>query len=152
MAGAIAQIHVEGLDHTAIAADNTAELVAWYQRVLGLAIVAKKAPDKPGGQETYLIGPAGQSPPEESIASGMMLEIMPRNDNPRPLRHSHDAGISHVAWKVADFDAALNHLQNMNVQLLSAVITAVGGGRIISFADGEGNLTQIVERAGRAER
>lgn len=148
MPGETGSIHVQGLDHAAIAADNTAELAAWYQRVLGLAVVAKKAADKTGGQETFLIGPASHAPPEKLIGAGMMLEIMPRNDNPRPLRHSHDAGISHVAWKVADFDAALNHLRSLNVQLLSDVLIAVGGGRIISFADGEGNLMQIVERTG----
>jgi predicted enzyme related to lactoylglutathione lyase len=71
---------------------------------------------------------------------------MPRNDTPRHTRNSHEPGISHVAWCVKDFDASLQHLRNCGVQFISEVIQAVGGGRIISFLDCEGNMMQIVER------
>ena len=75
-----------------------------------------------------------------------MIEVMPRNETARHERNSHEPGISHVAWAVADFDAALAHLKAKNVKFLSDVIAAIGGGRIISFADCEGNMMQIVER------
>ncbi len=135
---------VARLDHVAIAAENTAEMVRWYEEVLGLVVHATAGPNPPQTQKVYLIGPPANA--GEGIPQGMMIEVMPRNSTPRHERNSHEPGISHVAWYVPDFDAALAHLKTKNVKFLSEVIQAVGGGRIISFADGEGNMMQIVER------
>ena len=132
------------LDHVAIAADNTDAMVKWYEEMLGLVVHVASGPNAPQTQKVYLIGPpAGAA---GGILQGMMIEVMPRNDTARHERNSHEPGISHVAWAVADFDAALAHLKAKNVKFLSDVIPAIGGGRIISFADCEGNMTQIVER------
>ncbi len=136
-----------GQDHTAIAADNTEQMAAWYKKMLGFEIIAQTEPQPPGNQRTYLIGP----PNIKQVASGMMLEIMPRNDHVRRPRESHDAGISHVAWRVRDFDQAYAHLAAMGCGFVGSVVQAVGGGRLISFVDCEGNLMQIVERS-RPER
>ena len=131
-----------GLDHVAIAADNTDLMVQWYRRMLGLVVMAQTGPQPPSDQRTYLIGPPGH----DSTLAGMMLEIMPRNEHVRRPRESHDAGLSHVAWLVADFDQAYAHLTGQGVGFVGAVVQAVGGGRLISFLDCEGNLMQIVER------
>ena len=137
------------LDHLAIAADNTDAMVAWYGRVLGLVVQVEAGPNPPQKQKVYLIGPPGAGAKGSGgggIQQGMMIEVMPRNDTVRHTRGSHDPGISHAAWYVMDFDAALAHLRGNGVRFLSDVITAVGGGRIISFEDCEGNMMQIVER------
>jgi len=138
------------LDHFAIAAEDTGAMVKWYGRVLGLVVHAEAGPNPPATQKVYLIGPPIMSGPRqagaEGIKQGMMIEVMPRNESPRAKRQSHDPGISHAAWYVADFDGALTHLKREGVSLLSDVIKAVGGGRIISFSDCEGNMMQIVER------
>ena len=132
------------LDHVAIAAENTDAMVKWYEEVLGLVVHVASGPNAPQTQKVYLIGPPVRS--AGGIMQGMMIEVMPRNETARHERNSHEPGISHVAWAVADFDAALAHLKAKNVKFLSDVIAAIGGGRIISFADCEGNMTQIVER------
>lgn len=139
------------LDHVAIAADNTNAMVKWYEEVLGLVVHVVSGPNAPQTQKVYLIGPpvergAKSQGGSEGILQGMMIEVMPRNETGRHERNSHEPGISHVAWAVADFDVALAHLKAKNVKFLSDVIAAIGGGRIISFADCEGNMTQIVER------
>ncbi len=137
------------LDHVAIAADNTDAMVKWYEEVLGLVVHAAVGPNPPQTQKVYMIGPplsSGNKTANGGISQGMMIEVMPRNDSPRHDRNSHEPGLSHVAWYVADFDAALAHLKNKNVKFLSDILAAIGGGRIISFADCEGNMTQIVER------
>jgi len=134
---------IDALDHVAIAADDTLSMVKWYQRMLGLEIVAQTEPQEPSGQRTYLIGP----PCNVGVRHGMMLEVMPRNEHVRRPRDSHDPGISHVAWRVENFDAAYAHLSAAGVGFVGAVVQAVGGGRLISFVDCEGNLMQIVERA-----
>ncbi len=130
------------LDHVAIAADNTELMVKWYQRMLGLVVVAQTDPQPPSNQATYLVGPPGPL----GIHGGMLMEIMPRNDHVRRPRESHDAGISHVAWVVSDFDAAYAHLVSEGAGFIGSAVQAVGGGRLISFVDCEGNLMQIVER------
>ena len=136
-------ITVSRLDHFAIAADDTDAMVAWYEKVLGLVVHVAAGPNPPQKQKVYLIGPAGAP----GLAQGHMIEVMPKNDTPRHQRNSHEPGLSHAAWCVADFDAALAHLKEHDVKFLSEVITAIGGGRIVSFEDCEGNMTQIVERA-----
>jgi len=138
------------LDHVAIAAEDTAAMVKWYGRVLGLVVHAEGgggAVNPASAQKTYLIGPPlVKGAVGRGIQQGSMMEIMPRNSTVRHERASLDAGLSHVAWYVADFDAAHGHLKECGVRFLSEVVQAVGGGRIISFADGEGNMMQIVER------
>jgi catechol 2,3-dioxygenase-like lactoylglutathione lyase family enzyme len=129
------------IDHVAIAANDTTAMVAWYEKVLGLVTYVAAGPNPPQTQKVYLIGPPGGS-----LTTGSMIEVMPRNDTPRHARNSHEPGYSHTAWYVTDFDAALAHLKAHNVTFLSDVIQAIGGGRIISFEDCEGNMTQIVER------
>ncbi len=135
-----------GLDHVAIAADNTEQMVVWYNRMLGLVVVARTNPTDPAQQVTYLIGPPASGDASRGVHAGMMMEIMPRNDHVRRPRDSHDAGISHVAWLVTDFDEAYAHLSAQGVGFVGSVVQAVGGGRLISFVDCEGNLMQIVER------
>ena len=130
------------LDHVAIAADDTEKMVGWYEKVLGLVVHASAGPNPPQKQKIFLIGPPGG----EGIGQGMMIEVMPRNETVRHERNSHEPGLSHVAWYVGDFDGAYGHLKNCGVKFLSEVVTAVGGGRIISFSDCEGNMMQIVER------
>lgn len=130
------------LDHVAIGAEHPEMMVRWYQRVLGLVVHAETGPLEGATHKTYLIGP----PASGGVAGGMMMEIMPRNDSPRHARTIREPGLSHVAWAVADFDVALAHLKECQVQFLGELGQAVGGGRIISFADCDGNMMQIVER------
>ncbi len=136
------------IDHVAIAAENTEAMAKWYERVLGLVTHAVAGPNPPQTQKVYMIGPpaANGSAGPEGIMQGTMIEVMPRNDTPRHNRNSHEPGISHVAWYVKDFDATLAHLREHKVKFLSEIIPAIAGGRIISFEDCEGNMTQIVER------
>jgi glyoxylase I family protein len=134
------------LDHIAIAAADTTGMVKWYERVLGLVVHVESGPNPPQTQKVYLIGPPIDGTGTAGVRQGMMIEVMPRNDTPRHERNSHEPGLSHVAWAVVNFDAAMKHLKECNVKLLGDVVEAVGGGRLQSFADCEGNMMQIVER------
>jgi glyoxylase I family protein len=134
------------VDHIAIAADSTQAMAKWYQRVLGLVTHLESGPTPPQTQKVFMIGPSVKGGPAEGLHQGSMIEVMPRNETPRHDRNSHEPGLSHIAWHVKDFDAALDHLRAQKVHFLSEVIQAIGGGRLISFADCEGNMMQIVER------
>ena len=124
------------LDHAAIAVTDVDAAVEWYGKVLGFVLVAKGAP----GQKACLIGLKSE------LNAGMMIEVMQKNDSPAHARNVVDPGLSHLAFSVSDFDAALAHLKSSNVKFLGDIVQAVGGGRLISFADPDGIMLQIVER------
>ncbi len=130
------------IDHAALAVADTTAVANWYAQTLGFKIVVTQKPVPPQTQNTYLLGPANA----DGIGDGHMLEIMPKNATPRHDRNSHEPGHSHLAFYVPDFDAALTHLRGHRVNFLTDIIPAVGGGRLISFQDHEGNMIQIVER------
>jgi len=55
-------------------------------------------------------------------------------------------GMRHFAFRVADFEAAYKRLKELGIKFLFEPVTAIGGGKIVSFRDPEGNEVQIVER------
>ena len=77
---------------------------------------------------------------------GTLMEIMPRDDTPRPERTTWTPGWSHVAIRVSDFDRAQQQLEERNVRWTGDEIGAIGGGRVRNFIDPEGNMLQILER------
>jgi glyoxylase I family protein len=77
-----------------------------------------------------------------------MIELMPTKDaGPKPETVARFApGIRHIALRVRNFDAAYTDLKMSGIKFLGEPGDAVGGGRIVSFRDPEGNELQIVER------
>lgn len=120
-----------GVDHAAIAAQDTESLAAWYCNILGLRVLFKNDQNPP----TFLVG--GDT--------GAMIEIMPDNGDPRPERAFYAPGISHLALTVSDFDAALASLRAGGIKVAEPV-AAAGGGWIANFLDPEGNAVQIIIR------
>lgn len=119
-----------GIDHPAIAADDVDALTEWYCDVLGYRKVFRH--DKP----VWIV----------AAADGTLLEIMPRDDTPRPERTTWTPGWSHLAVRVADFEAAEQYLTAKGVSWTGDEMPAVGGGRVRNFTDPEGNMLQILER------
>jgi glyoxylase I family protein len=119
-----------GIDHPAIAADDVEKLTKWYCDVLGYEVYLKT--EKP----VYMV-----MAPDRTL-----IEIMPKDDNPRPNRTVCTPGWSHLALRVSDMDAAIAELDRSGVKWEGAEFGAVGGGRIRNFLDPEGNMVQIVER------
>ena len=119
-----------GIDHPAVAAEDVDALAAWYCDVLGYAEVFRQ--DKP----VWIL----------RAADGTLLEIMPRDDTPRPARTTWTPGWSHLAIRVSDFDAAERQLEAKGVAWSGDEMEAVGGGRVRSFSDPEGTMVQIVAR------
>lgn len=120
-----------GLDHPAIAAENLENLSNWYCDVLDYQIVLKSK-DKP----VWII----KSP------DGTFMEMMQKDENTRPQRTILTAGISHLAFRVNNLQEAIAQLDKTGVQWLSEIVPAIGGGKLRTFADPEGNVLQIVDR------
>lgn len=123
-------MNVLGIDHPALAAANVDAMADWCQEVLGY----KVRDGKPGA--VWLL----------VAADGTCLEVMTQNDDPRPERGNFTPGWSHLALKVSDLDVAMAELDSHSVNWLGDIVDAVGGGRLRSFSDPEGNAWQVVER------
>jgi glyoxylase I family protein len=119
------------VEHIAIPATHPAALKDWYERVLG----AKAVWDN------------GENPPAYLISLGnVWLEIY-QADAPFAERGNNQlAGFRHLALRVPSLDAARAELAGRGVKFTSEVRPAGGGGRVLFFADGEGNLLHLVER------
>jgi glyoxylase I family protein len=120
------------IEHIAIPAADAAALKNWYIHVLG----AREVWDN------------GQTPPTLLIAlpGGGWLEIYAAERAPENRGNNKLAGFRHIALRVDSLDAAKIDLEKRGVKLAEPERPAAGGGRILFFADCEGNLLHLVER------
>ncbi len=128
------------LDHPAISCADVETVAAWYCRHLGMRILASN-----NQTPVSMVLGFGNS----CTDSGGLLELMPIKNpgGPKPADVPRFAqGLRHFAIRVADFDRAYSQLKEAGVQFLFDPVQAVGGGKIVSFRDPEGNEVQIVQR------
>jgi glyoxylase I family protein len=126
------------IDHPAIACYDVRKMVDWYCQALGMRVIARNDADPPA----FCVGYG------ETLTGGAVVELMPaREEGGHPAEFRRfQPGLRHVALRVSDFDAAYATLKAAGVQFLGEPGVAVGGGRIVSFRDPEGNELQIVQR------
>ena len=133
------------VDHVAIACKDVERMRAWYERVLGLGVVARRAPPEPDATgapthptpPTYLVGPR---------EGGATIELMPDDRGATAPRRPLTRGISHVALQVPDIGEWEVRLTELGVHWLGERVEATGGGMVRSFLDPEENMLQIVQR------
>ena len=120
------------VEHIAIPATNPVALRNWYERVLG----AKPVFDN------------GQTPPTCLISLGSVWFEIYQADAPLLERGNNKlAGFRHLALRVPSITAAKAELEARGVKFTEEVRPAAGGGKVLFFADAEGNLLHLVERA-----
>ncbi len=129
---------MEAIDHLAIACFDTKKQIEWYCRVLGMHVIVRNDQDPPSAIVGY-----GQK-----VRDAAALELMPARDaGAKPDTAARFApGIRHIALRVADFDYVYDRLTAAGVKFLGRAGAALGGGKVCSFRDPEGNELQIVER------
>mgnify|MGYP002781023589 FL=1 len=123
-------LKITGIDHPAVAAEDVEALADWYCATFGYEkwffhpkpVWMLRAPD------------------------GTLLEVMPRDDTPRPERTTWTPGWSHVALRVEDLDAAIRFLDEKGVVWGGEPVEAIGGGRVRTLIDPDGNMLQILQR------
>ncbi len=120
-----------GIDHPALAAENVDHLADWYCDVLGYSKYFRD--EKP----VWIL----------KAPDNTLIEIMPKDHTPRPDRTTWTPGWSHLALRVSNFEQAINYLESKGVIWGSEVIDAIGGGKVRTFYDPDGNMLQIVERS-----
>jgi catechol 2,3-dioxygenase-like lactoylglutathione lyase family enzyme len=126
------------IDHPSIACYDVRKQADWYCRNFGMRVIADNGMEPPA----VVIG-FGQT-----IGSEAVMELMPATE-PGPVPRTctrFQPGWRHVAFKVANFDAAFQQLRAIGVEFITDPGEALGGGRTVLFRDPEGNELQIVER------
>jgi len=119
------------IEHLGLPAQDALALKAWYERVLG----AKPLWDN------------GQNPPTCLLSLGSAwLEIYPAARARPETADNKLAGFRHLALRVASLDAAKAELASRGVNFTEEPRPAAGGGKVLFFEDGEGNLLHFVER------
>ena len=123
---------IGSVEHMAIAAQDTAGLAAWYRDTLGFEVVVDGGP-----KGIWFIGPPG---------AGATIEIIPGSAAARLDRARNDPGWSHLAFTVADFQAAHAALVARGIEFQGEPRQQGDGSWIAFFPDPEGNVLQIVQR------
>jgi len=119
-------------EHIAIPSPNPVALKSWYESVLGAREVFNN----------------GQIPPTCLLAlpGGGWLEIYAAEGAPENRGNNKLAGFRHVALRVDSIHAAKAELEKRGVKFDGEIRPAAGGGKVLFFKDGEGNLLHLVER------
>ncbi len=119
------------VEHLAIVSNDPVALKSWYERVLGAREVWSN----------------GQNPPTCLIALGhVWFEIYAAEKSLPDTANNKLAGFRHLALRVDSLDAAKIELEKRGVKFTEAERPAAGGGRVLFFADCDGNLLHFVER------
>jgi glyoxylase I family protein len=119
------------VEHIAIPATDPVALKNWYERVLDAREVFNN----------------GQNPPTCLISLGNVWFEIYAAEKPLPERGNNKlAGFRHLALRVDSLEAAKMELEKRGVKFTEEIRPAAGGGRVLFFEDGEGNLLHLVER------
>jgi glyoxylase I family protein len=123
------------IEHLGLPANDPAALKDWYVRVLGAELVYAD----------------WQSPAFfVRLPGDVMLEIYQASSSLTQTSDNKLRGWRHAALRVESLDAATTHLGLRGVKFIEPAKPAGGGGRVLFFADAEGNLLHLVERPAKS--
>ncbi len=120
------------IEHLGLPSLNPKALQQWYVNTLG----------------AQLLFDNGQTPPAYFVAlpGGVMIEIYEAGAALGRTADNGLAGWRHVALRVDSIETAKALLEARGVIFSQPIKPAGGGGRVLFFADADGNLLHLVER------
>jgi glyoxylase I family protein len=118
-------------EHLGLPARDPVGMKDWYVRVLDARLVFTNA----SGEAFFL-----------ALAGGLMIEIYGAESARPETADNNLAGWRHLALRVDSIETAQALLAARGVEFKGPVKPAGGGGRVLFFADLEGNLLHLVER------
>jgi catechol 2,3-dioxygenase-like lactoylglutathione lyase family enzyme len=121
------------VEHLGFAAHDPAGLAGWYAKCLGARRIWQNELQRPA---VFV-----------EMPGGLVLEIYPSSRSAAEITGDNSvSGLRHLALRVANIEAARDHLEKAGVVFAEAAKPAGGGGRVLFFKDPEGNLLHLVER------
>jgi glyoxylase I family protein len=120
------------LEHIALPAVDAAGLRDWYKTKLGADCIA----------------PNGEAPPYfiKLPGASTTFELYPATGSVPQTADNGMAGWRHLALRVDSIENARRELEGRGVVFEDPIRPAAGGGRVLFFRDGEGNLLHLVDR------
>lgn len=118
---------IQGIEHTAIATPDPANLAEWYVSTLGFSINYR------GSTAVFAKTPNGD-----------MIEFIPA-EGERAAATAASPGIRHLALTVKKLDEVYVALKAKGVQFLGEPKESKGN-KVVFFTDPEGNLLHLLER------
>lgn len=118
-------------EHLGVAASDATALKDWFVRVLDARVLRQLGDTPPA----FLL----------EMPGGFWIEVYSA-ESKLPPQGNRVAGWRHLALRVDNLDAARQQLVAKHVTFEEPVKPAGGGGRVLFFADPEGNLYHLVER------
>lgn len=120
------------LEHIGLLARDPQTLKDWYVKTLGAQVEFTSSSKPPG----YLV----------RLPGGVMFEIGAATSFQADPSNNSMSGFRHLALWVENIEAARETLEKRGVKFTETIKPAGGGGRVLYFADPEGNLLHFVER------
>ena len=139
--GSVASVHLINLDHVAIAVRDLDATLAEYERLYGVEPLHRELVESQGVEEAML--PVG----------GSFVQLLQPTAADTPVGRFLEArgeGLHHVAYAVADIEAALAHLAAAGARLIDETPRRGGRGARIAFVHPRqtaGTLVELVESA-----
>ena len=129
------------IDHVAVAVHDLDAALETHRRLYGIEPVSRETVEEQGVDEAML------------ALGGSHLQLIAPLDPESPVGRfleKRGEGLHHVAYAVADIDAALAHLEAEGARLVDREPRIGGGGARIAFVHPKafaGTLIELVERA-----
>jgi catechol 2,3-dioxygenase-like lactoylglutathione lyase family enzyme len=120
------------LEHIGLLARDPQALKNWYVNTLGAKVEFASSSTPP----SYLV----------RLPGGVMFEIGAAASFQPDAANNTVSGFRHLALWVKNIEAARETLEKRGVKFTETIKPAGGGGRVLYFADVEGNLLHFVER------
>ncbi|MEW6304241.1 MAG: VOC family protein [Verrucomicrobiota bacterium] len=120
------------IEHIGLAARDTTTLKDWYVRMLGARVIFTNSEIPPA----FFV----------ELPGGLMIEIYASGSARKETSDNRLAGWRHLALQVESIERARAALAARGVVFTEETRPAGGGGTVLFFQDGEGNLLHLVER------
>src|SRR6185295_6656635 len=121
------------LEHLGLPARDPIALKNWYVTSLGARVVFDNGKTPP----MFLL----------QLPGGGMIEIYAADTSLPETANNKLSGWRHVALRIPKIEPAKAELEKRGVKFTAEIAPAGGGGRVLFFADAEGNLLHLVERS-----
>jgi methylmalonyl-CoA/ethylmalonyl-CoA epimerase len=129
------------IDHVAIAVNDLAATVAWYEDVLGARVVHREVVSTDGVEEALI-----------AVADSFIQLLTPTNDESPVARFlaSRGEGLHHVGYRVSDCAAALEAVKSAGGRVIDAVPRPGSRGTTVAFIHPKtigGTLIELVQES-----